>query len=457
MKKFVKRFSVSIAVSLVMLLVVACGSPAAPTAPPPAPTPAAGGAAAPAEAPAETTEGAVIDFWMQRYGGDPARQDRLMEDLVSRFYEQTGITVNVVFNDWSQALTRYTLASTGGEAPDVADVFFLQSLVQMGGGRYGPMQINDLAAEIGMDRYFDSIIHEAMVGDDFYGIPWRADTRLLAYNRTMFAEAGVSPPTTWDELIEVGQALTVIDSAGNVERAGMAWFTNTARFDQTWMAVLAQAGGRVFTEDFSAPAFNSPEGIASLQFMQDLVYTYNISPVAIIDPTFDAPLEFLAGNTAMLVGSNAGLMINASANAPHMVDQIGAAVMPSRTGTGPSSIAFAAPIAIFRTTDNVEASKEWVRFFTSEEVMIEVSLTLNLLNPNRYVMANEAIQNDPWLSVFAQQFERAQMGDVPIPEWSQISAWPAGPLPLMATEVMAGLDVEDAISRAVAEIENILR
>jgi len=403
------------------------------------------------------TRGVTISFWMQRYGQNPAVQDAWMDDVVARFYEQTGITVEVTVIDWGQALTRYTLASTGGEAPDVADTFFIQSMVQMGGGEFGPMQINDLAAEIGMYNYFDSIIHEVQVGEDFYGIPWRADVRAMAYNTDFFEEAGITTlPETWEEWVEIGQALTITDANGNIERAGLLWSNGTARFDQTWYTVLAQAGGTILNEDYTEIRFDSPEGIASLQFMQDIVYVYGLSPDTVIDPSFEASMEFLAGNSAMLASTAADFMLQLEANAPHMRDSVAAAVMPSRDGTGPSSVAFAAPIAIFRTTEHPEAAKEWVRFFTSEEIQLEASITLSLLNANINVMNDPHFRDDPWLSVFAQQFERSQMGDLPIATWSQMTAWPDGPFAQMTTEIMAGQDVQEAVNRAISVVEELL-
>ena len=399
----------------------------------------------------------TISFWMQRYGADPSVQENLMNNLVSQFYSETGINVEVVYVDWGQALTRYTLASTGGEAPDVGDVFFLQSLVQMGNNEFGPMEINDLAAEIGMDQFYESILHEAMVGDDFYGIPWRADTRVLALNMEILSEAGFdSAPTTWDELITMAQATATHNSDGSVARSGLLWNTTQARFDQTWYAVLAQAGGQVLSDDFSSAVFDSPEGMESLQFMQNMITEYNVMPSTVIDPSFEPETEFLAGNAAMLFGVTPSFRVNVEANAPQMLEQVQLAVLPTRDGTGPSSIAFAAPVAIFRTTEHPEEAKEWVRFFTSVESQIQVSDALNQLNSNRFVMEADHIANDVFLTVFSDQFERAVMGDPPIPAWSQISAWPDGPISQMTTNIMAGRDVNEFVTNAIREVNELI-
>ena len=71
-------------------------------------------------------------------------------------------------------------------------------------------------------------------------------------------------------------------------------------------------------------------------------------------------------------------------------------------------------------------------------------------------MSDPYFSNDEWLSVFVKQTERVVPGDMPIPEWSQIDAWPNGPLPKMTTNIMAGKPVQEEVDNAIAEINKIL-
>ena len=40
-----------------------------------------------------------------------------------------------------------------------------------------------------------------------YGMPWYAGVRSVIYRTDVFEKAGVKPPTTWDELVKVGDTL----------------------------------------------------------------------------------------------------------------------------------------------------------------------------------------------------------------------------------------------------------
>ena len=109
--------------------------------------------------------GTELTFWMQPYGTDPSIQRAAMDKITGDFEAETGIKVSYTINDWNSANQKLTLACTGGEAPDVAE--------ELGG--------DDTWLTAGKD--------EACVDGNWYGIPWRFDTRVLLYNTEDFEAA----------------------------------------------------------------------------------------------------------------------------------------------------------------------------------------------------------------------------------------------------------------------------
>ena len=399
-----------------------------------------------------------ISFWIQKYGSDPAAQDQMLKDMTADFESKTGIKVKYSIVDWGQALNKYTLACTGGEAPDVADVFFTASLIKMGGEKYGPMQIDDVAKEMGEESWFQAGKDEAYQNGHWYGIPWRFDTRVLLYNKDYFAEAGItSAPKTWDEMIEAGKKLTKTDAKGNITRAGLAWFNMMARFDQTWFALLGGAGGNLMDAGYTKPTFNTQAGIDSLALMRDVNVKHKIAVPNMVDPSYDPVSEFMAGKVAMVFGVTAETKNNIENQAPQLKDKFGSAVMPSKSGEGASSIAFSAPIVVFKTTKDADASKQWVKYFCSPENQLKASKALSLLNSSKAVMSDSYFSQDEWLSAFVKQSERAVPGDMPVAQWSQIDAWPNGPLPTLCTEVIAGKDIQKSIDKSISEFEKLMK
>jgi len=400
---------------------------------------------------------AEITFWMQKYGSDPAVQDKLMQEVTADFKEKTGITVKYSIIDWDSALTKYTLACTGGEAPDVADIFFTSSLIAMSNEGCGPMEVNDVVAEMGGDEtWYQAGKDEANIDGDWYGIPWRFDTRVLLYNTEDFKEAGLEVPKTWDDLIEAGKVLTEADDKGNISHAGLAWYAGMSRFDQTWFTLLAQAGGQLMNNDFSEFVFDSPEGEESLQFLVDCINKEKICASS-VDASYDAVSEFMAGNVSMVYGVTGETKTSIENQAPQLNGKFASAVLPNKSGEGVSSIAFSAPISIFKSTKNAEASKEWVKYFCSEEVQLKVSQELALLNSNINVMKDSYFTEDEWLKTFVEQSSRSQSGDMPISAWSQVDAWPDGPIPAMCNKVVAGEDIQQSLSEGVKGANDLIQ
>lgn len=403
-------------------------------------------------------DGTNLVFWMQAYGSDPSIQRAALDKVTADFEEQTGISVEYNIVDWGSASQKLTLACTGGEAPDVADIFFTKSLATMSSDEYGLMELNDLVEEMGgEDTWITAGKDEACVDGDWYGIPWRADTRVLLYNMEDFENAGITEaPTTWDELVEDAQKLTVTDEDGNITHAGLAWYSDMGRYDQTWFSMLAQCGGTLMNDEFTEFTLDTEQSKQALAFLSDCINTYNICSNS-LDASYDAVTEFMSGNVSMVFGVTGETKNNILQNAPQMEGKFASAPLPTATGAEneKNGISFSAPIGIFKTTENADAAKEWVKYFCSEDVQLYMSQELGLLNSNCAVMENSYFTEDDWLKAFSTTIANSQSGDMPLTTWSQIDAWPDGPIPSMCANVVNGTDADTAIAECMSQIEAI--
>jgi multiple sugar transport system substrate-binding protein len=401
--------------------------------------------------------GQEITFWMQKYGADPANQAKMLDQMTAEFLEKTGIKVTYSIIDWGQAYTKYTLAMTGGEAPDVADTFFAYSWKAIGGDQYGPMTIDDIVADVGSDGFYEFAKPECYVDGHWVALPWRGDTRFAAYNTQMFKDAGITEfPKTYDEIVKVAQKLTTFDSAGNVDRAGLLFNQENGRFDQTYFAVLAGFGGKVMNDDYTQFTIDTEASHKALQFMQDCLYKYKLFPTTVLDPTHKSTDSYAAGKAAIVLGNGPGMLQELQNNAPQIAEVTASAVMPSESGEGPSSIAFAAPVCVFNSTKHPEAAKEWLKFFCNTDNQVTAMKDLALVSVWKNVMSDPFFSSD-WYKACVEQNTRAVPGDMPLPEWSQVDAFPNGPLNTMCTAVMAGNDVDTAIKDCMTAIDEIMK
>jgi ABC-type glycerol-3-phosphate transport system substrate-binding protein len=94
-------------------------------------------------------------------------------------------------------------------------------------------------------------------GDGRYGLPWNVSAPVLFYNRNIFEQRGLTPPTTWEEFEAAAQSLTTRNTRGYIDVAAAFIFET----------LVASRGGAIVTED-GQPNFNSPEAVEALTQLQ---------------------------------------------------------------------------------------------------------------------------------------------------------------------------------------------
>ncbi|MFD7310334.1 ABC transporter substrate-binding protein [Promicromonospora sp. NPDC059942] len=150
--------------------------------------------------------------------------------------------------------------------------------------------LDEYIAADGVDtaQFYDQAMGELVVEGETYGLPLLVDNRSLFYNTELLADAGVEPPTDWDSLKKAAEAVTERDG-GKLSVAGFA-LDDPGLFN-IW---LRQAGGQMFSEDGTATAFNSPEGLEVLEFWQSLL------DAGVYEPGFGEGVDsFAEGSTAI--------------------------------------------------------------------------------------------------------------------------------------------------------------
>ncbi|MBX9243865.1 ABC transporter substrate-binding protein [Actinotalea ferrariae] len=152
-----------------------------------------------------------------------------------------------------------------GQVPDVVLWDRYQTSLYVPRGALAP--IDDLIERDGVDvgQFYEQAMGEMVVDDQTYGLPLLVDNRSLFFNPTVLEEAGLEPPTTWDELRTVAAQVTQREG-GSLSRAGFS-LGDPGLFNM-W---LRQAGGSMFSEDGTTTAFNSPEGLEVLEFWQSIL------------------------------------------------------------------------------------------------------------------------------------------------------------------------------------------
>ncbi|SDW71790.1 ABC transporter substrate-binding protein [Paenibacillus sp. CF384] len=155
-------------------------------------------------------------------------------------------------------------AFAAGDAPAVSDLEISSTGVFAHSG-----MLEELTAyaerdkdQLKLDDFNPGLMGNAYVDSKLYGLPFMRSTPILYKNVTMLKDAGLDPagPKTWDELEEYSRVLKSKGKLGMTVPADI-WF---------YEGLVAQSGGKMLSEDGKTATFNTPEGVAPVEFWKKL-------------------------------------------------------------------------------------------------------------------------------------------------------------------------------------------
>lgn len=165
--------------------------------------------------------------------------------------------------------TRLVTAFASGAGPDIFLISPGDFLRYYNGG-----VLEDLTpymTQEAIDDFFPQAMATRMVDGHVYGLPMEQEPLAIFYDIASFEEHGLSEgdlPTTWEQMLELGQQLTGGERAGLVLETLPGYYQNFTYYPWLW-----QAGGDVIDVDSQRPVFDSEAGIQSLQLFQDAIRT----------------------------------------------------------------------------------------------------------------------------------------------------------------------------------------
>ncbi len=105
-------------------------------------------------------------------------------------------------------------------------------------------------------------------GAQLYGLPYGAETSILAYRRDLFEKSGLQPPKTYDELRALLVPLREKTGMGALTSRGLAGPQSV----HAWLLHLNPLGGEVFDAQWN-PRFQYDPGTQALQLLRDIAET----------------------------------------------------------------------------------------------------------------------------------------------------------------------------------------
>ncbi|MEC8294639.1 MAG: ABC transporter substrate-binding protein [Pseudomonadota bacterium] len=226
--------------------------------------------------------------------------------------------------------------------------------------------------------FYPSFMENSQTGGKTYGIPFQRSTPVLYWNKEAFKAAGLDPevaPANWNDMVEMGKALTLKDDAGNVTQWGVR--IPSAGFPY-WLfqGLSTPAGAILASADGNKVNFNDANVVEALEYLVDLSKTHEIMQPGSIEwgPT---PKAFFEGETAMM-WTTTGNLTNVRSNAPF---DFGVAMLPAKERRGAPTGGGNFYLFKDSTDEQKDAAVDFVQWITAPEQAATWSIATGYIAP----------------------------------------------------------------------------
>jgi multiple sugar transport system substrate-binding protein len=394
---------------LACLLILTAGCLLLTGCPPPpnqAGAPASGNAASPA---APTAGGGTgeIKFLAMEYDTNTRP---FMQKLESAFNKDNpGIKLSIEVVDWDSGKDKLNTLLAAGSPPDLVNV----------GSRWIPEfvaldAVEPLDSYVNQelrDRFIPIALQGATYQGKLYGVPIAVSARALYLNQGLLNAAGAKAPQDWDQLVEVAKKIQAPDKGV----FGFGMQGNKVETDVYFYYFLWANGGEILSPDGKTAAFNSPEGVAALQFMCDLVNKHKVTEP---NPTaYDREGlqdQFKAGKLGMMItGPWFWGMLS------KQVPDLKYSLAPIPASKKQVTMAVTDDIIMMKACKDKQAAWKFVEYFYKPELRQEWAQTFGMLPELKSVAESDFIKNSPQWSKFMELLPTGKF--VPLhPRWTSV-------------------------------------
>lgn len=210
-----------------------------------------------------------IQFW--NFGGTQSYL-KWVRGRIDQF-NRTHPGIRVVQTDKSWNMIREILYAnySAGAGPDVMTVHANYAAEFGGTGYFYPINKFPDFEEV-KNWYQPNLFESVRYKDNYYGLPGSAIAFVLACNKDLFDQAGISPPKTWSEFRDAARRLTRdLDGDGTIDQYGLVLLGgDRGGFSYRLVPFFFKAGAAILSDDLTTVRFNSPRAVAALTLFAEM-------------------------------------------------------------------------------------------------------------------------------------------------------------------------------------------
>lgn len=319
--------------------------------------------------------------------------DSTLEAIKAEFTERTGAEADVQIQQWEGIATKLSTALGTSTPPDIADIGNTQVAGYAANGAL--LDITDYKEDLAQgNTWLGGLEDPATIDGTLYGVPGFAGNRAVIYNKTLWAEAGVTEaPTTWDELTAALDKLAAANTAPDFSPMyvpGQHFYVG--------LQFLWENGGEVaVSEDGEwTSTADSAEAIKGIEAWKEFQNTYSVASSRTVDA--DNPEQeqlFADGKAGAIIATNGAINAILGANPELTEDEIGTFALPGQIEDTQPVMLGGSVWGIAAKSQNPDLALVWAQIATSDEIQVDFVFGEQGLMPNSVENGEEVAADLP--------------------------------------------------------------
>jgi len=364
----------------------------------------------------------VLTIWI---GGAP-QEVEYWEKLIGEYEKSAGEEVNVVVQPTDSDQRRQGLViSLQAKQPDpdvfMMDVVWIGQFVKS--NWIEPLDSYIKKSNFDTSAFFSKVLNLVdMYDGKLYALPVNVDGGLLYYRKDLLGKYNyTAPPGTWQQLVEFSENIQANERISNPNFTGFVW--QGAQYEGlvcTFEEFISSNRGGIMNGN--TIDLNTPQNETALQFMQDLIYTYKVSPPNTYTEMKEEEVRqsFQRGDALFERNWPYAWKLHEADDSP-VKGKVGIAPLPHFDGGESASTLGGWHIGISKYSDKKAEAWKLIQFIESYQTQKKFALNLGW-NPGRKDIYSDSdvVKELPHLTKLKEVFEHA-VSRPNLPYYTQVS------------------------------------
>lgn len=393
-------------------------------------------------------DASTLTVWMMGEGGDD--QTKFLDGVEAEFKKKHPDTdVVVQYVPWLEAPKKFQAALAGGAGPDVTELGNTETQ-----GWAAQEALADLTERMNgwaeAKDILPDLVKNAQLDGKQYGVPWYAGVRAVFYRTDWFADAGVQPPKSWDDLVTVAKAV-------QARKHGTYGIALPGNSELPFYSFLWAAGAEIATKEGDSwrSGYNTPEAQQAVKFWTDLVRVHKVAPPAAAGwNEVDARTQFATGKAAMAFAGSwqQGAM---KKDNPEIEKVWGTFPIPGPDGKPAPAFAGGSDVAIWKDSKRQDLAWDYITVLLNKQNAQKWASSLNFFPVYQDLVSGGSYADDKVMAAFATAMQNTKLTPV-TPTWVEVSRTKTVTQAMNSAVIKGQKSVEQATADAATEMESIL-